>query len=265
MEERSEASFTPADSPSRRKEVLIPPPSPASLGILNYLNLLAFFFNYGANIPQAASFDWFSARDINQYKSLLTPSVMTSVIIDVIILFQGIFAVVQMMPSYRSSDLVQRGVGCWYISASTCQLCLILGYASIFDALFSTFFMGAFLVILLQIIKRQSDVSALDGSAQTVETFWLIKFPFLLQTGWAVFLFIWGINIFLTFTINYLWFQLTSFHICLICFVWVGVKTLILHEGKPNYVIPLVLSWAMVSTSKITAFAHSTLKIQIYI
>jgi len=256
MEESSNLSIIIPGSPSRgRREVQITPPGPPSLNVVNYLNLLAFFLNYGANIPLASSIDWFSARDINRYKSLLTPFEMTSLIIDLILLFQGTFAIAQMMPSFRNSDLVQRGVGCWYISASVCQLCLVLGYANIFNALFSTFFMGAFLVILLQIVKRQTDVSALDGNAQTVEAFWLLKFPFLLQTGWVIFLFIWGVNILLTFTVNYLWFKLASFHICLICFIWVGVKMLISHKGKPNCTILLVLSWAMVSATKIAEFA----------
>jgi len=230
-----------------RRVPITPPPAHASLNAVNYLNVLAFFLNYAANVPQAISFDWFSARDINRYKSLLTPTEMTSLIIDVIVLFQGSFAVLQMMPSYRNSDLVQKGVGCWYIAASVCQLCLVLGYENMFDALFSNFFMGALLVILLQIIKRQAEVSALDGDAQTTEAFWMIKLPFLLQTGWVIYLFIWGVNIFLTFTLNYVWFKLLSFHMCMVSFAYAVLKMLVYHDGKPNYIIPLVLSWAMVS------------------
>jgi len=247
-----------------RKVPTTPPPAHASLSAVNYFNVLAFFLNYAANVPQAISFDWFSARDINQYKSFLTPTEMTSLIIDVIVLFQGTFAVLQMMPSYRNSDLVQKGVGCWYISASVCQLCLVLGYSNIFDALFSTFFMGAFLVILLQIIKRQAEVSALDSDAQTTEAFWMIKLPFLLQTGWVIFLFVWGLNILLTFTLNYLWFKLLSFHICMLTFAYAVLKMLVYHDGKPNYIIPLVLSWAMVSAKykkcKGERYTHSTVE-----
>jgi hypothetical protein len=105
-----------------RKVPTTPPPSHASLSAINYFNVLAFFLNNAANVPQAISFDWFSARDIHQYKSFLTPPTeLTSLIIDVIVLFQGTFAVLQMMPSHRNSDLVQKGVGCIILGDGKCK------------------------------------------------------------------------------------------------------------------------------------------------
>jgi len=63
------------------------------LNALNYLNVLAFIVANIETGPISICFDWFSPGEINRYKTLLTPIYFTSlIIVDVIILFQGIFA-----------------------------------------------------------------------------------------------------------------------------------------------------------------------------
>ncbi len=146
----------------------------------NYLHFVAFiltflldflyrqfrWMKYGYSSAAASSsmmmMSWlFHPRDFRSYKSLLTPRTFTSMMmVDATLLFQGIFSIVQMMPSYRSSVLVQkRGIGGWYILSATCQALNVLGFTNVFDATCSTLLAGCHLFCLSRILKNQHKIA----------------------------------------------------------------------------------------------------------
>lgn len=202
---------------------------------INYINVIAFFLTY-----------WFSARDLNSYVTLLTPINATSLINDIIIMLQGTFTVVQMMPKFRGSHLVQRGVWLWYFAASVAQSCLVVGASGLMEALFSTIFATVLCFCLLTIYWTQSKLSEDDSELQTVEAFCFFKLPFLIQSAWVVFLLGWYISAFIRISLKNVWVDLICFHLCVLFYAFVGFKMVLFRKDKHNYVFPCVLSWAMV-------------------
>jgi len=188
---------------------------------------------------------------------------------EVLVLFQGIFGIIQMMPPYRSLPLVQDGVGYWYFASAVCQACCILGFQTFFDGIFSTFFVVCHLFCLLMILKKQQDVEGVrlptcsyssfgvlhqqvDTSA--MEEYWLLRIPFALQASSSTFVLVWALNIVCTFFFTTvmplsapLLFQIGMFVACLAWFVGFSANTLLCKEGKPFYPLALVLSWELVS------------------
>lgn len=219
------------------------------LKTINYLNILAFVLTYGANMESYGDvFDLWSPRQVQRYFCFLTPLKMTPMIMDIVVVFQGAFVIVQMMPRARNSSVVQDGIGCWYISAALCHVCLILGFNSFFNAIFTTFGMGALLYCSLRIVIGVSNSSRNEEHIDALELFWLFQFPFLLQVGWYIFVLIWGINVLLTFTVDNIWFDFFAFLAACGCITWIGIKMPCFREGSTDYTIASVLSWAMVST-----------------
>ncbi len=134
--------------------------------VLDFLYRQFRWMKYGYSSAAASSsmmmMSWlFHPRDFRTYKSLLTPRTFTSMMmVDATLLFQGIFSIVQIMPSYRSSALVQKkGVGGWYILSAICQALNVLGFTNVFDASCSTFLAGCHLFCLSRILKNQHKIA----------------------------------------------------------------------------------------------------------
>ena len=119
-----------------------------------------------------------------------------------------------------------------------------LGIENSFGALFSIFFMGVMLVCNGMILLTQSSLSY---DEQDPEEYWLLRFAFSLQTGWTMALFVMVINSFLAVAGFGLDFQLLSGFFSLTAFFLVSAKMLFANGNKPNFVIPSVFVWFIVS------------------
>lgn len=135
-----------------------------------------------------------------KYQTLITPNGTAFSIWAVIFLSQAVFCIVQMLPEFRSTVIVQQGVKYWYVFACFFQICwtLAFAYERIWMALI---FMTHIWASLLGMLKAQyklsvNELDEIDSmtnvdtnedeerSSRKVLDFWIFRFPFAIHFGW---------------------------------------------------------------------------------
>lgn len=159
------------------------------LNALNYANLFAYVLN--VLITYGSQLGWFGPTNSelsNKYQTVITPAGWAFSIWGLIFISEAVFVVVQMLPRYRATDAVQRGVGYWWCMACIAQ-CL-------WTPLFAQEVMWAQLIAMLTILSslfmlRYSFDGVVSGrwgpcdeESQTASSFWLFCAPFSLHLGW---------------------------------------------------------------------------------
>uniref|UniRef100_A0A7S1DA20 Uncharacterized protein n=1 Tax=Cyclophora tenuis TaxID=216820 RepID=A0A7S1DA20_CYCTE len=221
----------------------------ANLNYLNYLNIFSYLLNvlvtYGfgtwflTNVP--------STTDLAaKYQTIITPIGWAFSIWGIIFLSQGIFTVVQaVVPSYRSSALVQKGIGYSYCVVCVAQAMwsVLFGYEQIVASLLA---MITILCYLLRIVYEQYKIrvdNEEDSSKKPLD-FWLLIFPFSIHAGWITVASLLNISV-----------VLVRFHvpsniqlavaIATIVILYIATAVHLRSPDEPNYVIPTVFSWAL--------------------
>ena len=132
-----------------------------SLNTNNYLNLVGCIINTLVTFSASSIFGFPDNAALSEkYQTLVsTPTGWTFAIWGIIFLFQGIFAIVQMLPKYRSDTFIHEGVSHWYFTACIFQAAwtFAFGYEVIW---LSCVFMGGILFSLLQIVKKQVKIQS---------------------------------------------------------------------------------------------------------
>jgi hypothetical protein len=127
-----------------------------------------------------------------------------------IFLFEGFFAITQLLPTYRHHLLVQKGIGPFFFLTciSQCIWQILLGYELLFAA--SIAVIGLFLSLLTIMIRQYNTINdeekrrivlmntgekidpdnttmvVVDYSARSPSlAYWLLRFPFALHAGWV--------------------------------------------------------------------------------
>ena len=133
-----------------------------------------------------------------------------------------------------------------FFASSVAQLlwCMNLSLDTKFGAFLSIIFMGAMLAFNCIILLKQSSLSYDD---QEPEEYWLLRFAFSLQTGWSINIFVMVLNSFQAFAGYDVDYQLFSGFFSLLFFASISGKMLFANGNKPNFVIPSVISWFVVS------------------
>jgi len=225
-----------------------------SRNVFNYLNVAGFILvallhtSWMLGEPNDYEF-----KDITEfarmYRSAVTPANYTFIIRGVALLFQGIFAVSQMLPRYCASPMVQEGVGALYFTSCLNDANWLFIFNAEEDAGFELYFliigMAITLLFLSLIVFKQGMVDS-DGSP---EEYWLLRFPFALMCGWTLVKFLITLNAPFA-DAEEDWeeggspVQITLAAISLVVIISVAVYTLIFCPiTSPNYVIPAVLAW----------------------
>ena len=119
-----------------------------------------------------------------------------------------------------------------------------LGLNSTMGALLSILFMAIMLVFNCIILLKQT---VLINENHEPEDFWLLRFPFSLQGGWTMSLFIMVINSFITYIGAGVHIQIIFGFLSLSLFGLISVKMLFANGQNPNFVIPSVFAWFIVS------------------
>lgn len=181
----------------------------AKANLINALNLVGFFLSLSASYLGGIA-GWFGGNtndELNsKYTTLITPSdAYYRYIWALIFLFEGFFAVAQLLPAYRRHPLVQGGVGPLFIVACVMQTIwqIFFGYELLLAAAMSLF---ALTVSLLLILGRQYSVihdeerkriASIDSGEISEEesmdltarpptlSYWLLRFSFALHAGWV--------------------------------------------------------------------------------
>merc|ERR1719223_2452431 len=157
----------------------------------------------------------------------------------IITIFQGIFTLIQMLPSYRNHAMVQEGVQHWFLVACVAQVIsgVRLPYAEVFVDMVC---MGCILYSLMTIMKQQKTATSDD----TLEQFWLLQFLFPTWFACTMVGFLMTINaIFSYFGIP----SLILFIIGLGSLLFLVMASIYMYTyeeiSSPNYVIPGVVAF----------------------
>ena len=122
------------------------------------------------------------------------------------------------------------------------------GLENVFGAFLSIVYMGFMVFCNARILMSQAAIAKNDPQ-HSAEEFWLLRFPFSLGTGWNMAVFVMCANAFFRFLEVALWLQLTLGFLSLAGYTAMSYKMLMRNGDKPNYAIPAVLAWFLVSAS----------------
>jgi len=221
------------------------------LNRINYLNVIAFLLSWTLNSEvdigpdNALGFFGFigSMRELaRQYDSIITPVELTFLVSHLVLLFHGVFAVTQCLPKYRGSILVQEGVKYWFFASMLTQLIWTwnFGLDDLIGSILSVLFAALMAFFTSQTLMSQA---SLTDENQTHEEYWLLRFPFSLQTGWTLAIFILTINgLAREIGLGDLILLIIGF-VSLTAFAAISWKMLKANGSRPNYAIPGVLAW----------------------
>jgi hypothetical protein len=228
----------------------------------NYLNLSAFVLIGFASLMMndGPNDQWMEGLNIREFfrkyeDGVMTPSEPFFFFSQLIVMALAIFTVVQFLPAYRAHAMVEVGVEEWFFGSMVCEIVAIAlvgqdrNEAGFVRYLFSTIFVGASVGCLWKILDNQANRVQSDESA---EEYWLLRFPFSLNMGWTIVLFIMSFNMLFNgeggedngvaraFKIIFALLSLGAY-------AGISIKTLFFSADKPNYVIPSVLSIALIA------------------
>lgn len=225
-----------ATTPSTKDDNTKPP-----LSHKNYLNLVAYVLNITL-VYGVGNAGWLDTPDNGElsrkYQTLITPNSSAFIIWAVIFLFQGAFAVLQLLPRFRAQAMVLDGCSYWYSVISAMQIGWTFSFA--FEVItLSLVFMLLIWISLMAILYSQYYTKS-DGS---LWEFWILRFPFAVHAGWISAASALNVNV-----------QVVSMNQPADIQLAVGIVSLaVLHAisvwvlfniPRPNWTIACVLSWA---------------------
>lgn len=149
---------------------------------LNWLNpvfyILNFVITYGVGTK-----GWLgngsNAELSEKYQTLVTPKASAFSIWSIIFVMQAVFCVLQVLPRFRATEMIQKGVGYSYILICILQVCWTLAFA--YEIIWlALIFMLMIWASLLGLLYSQYYVK----SEGTLFEFWFLRFPFAIHCGW---------------------------------------------------------------------------------
>lgn len=152
----------------------------AALSSKNWVNLIAYVVNFGVTYGSLTGIFGKTNTDISaKYQTLVTPAGWAFAIWGPIFIWEGVFAVSQMLPSFRSSEVVDA-LTPWWWSACCFQV--------VWTFFFSQEAIVPALVCMLGILASLlGGVLRADTLAEiSVKDFWLLRAPFSLHSGWII-------------------------------------------------------------------------------
>jgi hypothetical protein len=229
-----------------------------SLNYINYLNLIATFFIsiHTLEIDLGPEYEFLENFNMNEFprryeEGSLTPAEPFFFVFNIVALALFVFAVVQLLPAYRSSPMVQDGIQHWYFSATVAQvLAHIIGgeRGEGFTRSFISFlFFGVMCGCVWKILYNQANLS----TPSSTEEYWILRFPFSLHAGWCIALVIMSANVLFraednndddgVFNGNSFMSGLIVLS-SLVVYGGLSVKLLFLNGPEPNYVVPACIA-----------------------
>jgi hypothetical protein len=222
----------------------MPPSSSTPLTVLNFLNVLAYIANvavtYGIGVAGFAGTAT-NAELSAKYQTLVTPIGTAFAIWGIIFLAQLVFTIVQLFGPYRQAPLVAKGVGYYYIAACLSQIGWTVAFS--FEIIWlSLVFMLSILFFLVSILISQYKAQ----ETTSIKDYWLLKFPFAIHAGWIIAASFVNLSVvFVEYGIGPIIQYYTAFATIIVVLL---IAALALgYPNRPEYVVPLVLSWASVS------------------
>jgi hypothetical protein len=207
----------------------------------NWANVIAYilniFFTYGVGTAGLIGTPG-NAELSDKYQTIVTPKADAFLIWIFIFMFQLIFTVAQVLPKFRSTPMVQDGVGYWYCLVAAMQIGWTFSFTYEIIPL-SLAFMLALYASLMTLLYSQYQAK----SDNTLWEFWLTRFPFSLHGGWITAASALNVNVQLVASSAPSDIQLAVSIVSLAVLHAISVWVLF-HITRPNWTIACVLSWA---------------------
>lgn len=211
--------------------------------LLNYLNVAAYAANFLVTYAVGAGgvFGTPTNAELSaKYQTIVTPAGYAFSLWGVIFIAELIWTCYQLTPAYQASSLVREGVSWYFVGVCAAQIAWTLTFTFEFISL-SLVAMLSTLYCLLMIVTAQYK---LTGNISTRD-YWVLKFPFSIHAGWIVAASLVNVSVVLVkleANANLQYFAaLISLAVVLLATAY------FLHLTRPNFVVPLVLAWALVS------------------
>jgi len=209
------------------------------LQTLNYVNVLAYLSNFlvvfGADkfgLPDNATLS-------DKYQTLITPAPYAFAIWGIIFTAELVWTIFQVLPSYRSNELVVKSVGYNFALASfaQCAWTILFGLEKIGLSLIA---MVSILVPLLATLKNTS-----QKTTKTTKDYWLLKFPFEIHASWIMAATLLNVNVLSVAHETSSTIQTTIGWASLVILFSVGIYATIQKQKYGRvWVVPCVLLWA---------------------
>jgi len=205
----------------------------------NWLNFLMYVANVGVTYASISGIFGESNTELSKkYQTLITPAGWAFSIWGPIFIWEGVFAVIQLLPAFRSLDSVQNIAPWWWASC-------------VFQVLWSVAFgaEGITLAFILMVSILVSLVGLLwtgDSKRGTVAEYWLVRAPFSLQCGWIVAASALNLNVFADACLASQG-TLLTLAIASLGIVFAIASLAVFAIPLPNPVICFVAFWALIS------------------
>jgi hypothetical protein len=204
------------------------------LQVVNYVNVVAYILNTAVVFGST----YFGLQDnatlSAKYQTLVTPAGYAFAIWGIIFTAELVWAVAQLLPAYRSSELVITGVGYKFVWACLAQALwtIMFGLEKI------AFSLAAMILILIPLVLILVKFSSV--SANNIGQYWLLKFPFEIHASWIMAATLVNINVLLVAEATSPKLQTIVGWTSLGIVVIVGIC----YTVNRTWVVPLVLVWA---------------------
>eukprot|EP00590_Aulacoseira_subarctica_P006050 CAMPEP_0172416750 /NCGR_PEP_ID=MMETSP1064-20121228/3251_1 /TAXON_ID=202472 /ORGANISM="Aulacoseira subarctica , Strain CCAP 1002/5" /LENGTH=316 /DNA_ID=CAMNT_0013154633 /DNA_START=74 /DNA_END=1024 /DNA_ORIENTATION=- len=221
-------------------------PTKPRLNLLNYLNLLFYIANVLIiNLVGTAGLGDLptNAEQSSKYQTLVTPAGWAFSIWAVIYVFQGIWAILQLFPNYRTHPNVQKGVSYWYIGVCATQI----GWTFLFT--FDFIWQSLLLMSLVLVTLAGCVVGSYYQYVAAKKTFleyWFFLFPFAIHFAWILCATLVNTNVVVVWATASAVTQITVAICSLALLHACGVWALFVPD-RPNYTVPVVIFWATIA------------------
>lgn len=157
---------------------------PTELNGLNYLNFVTLIVHLVVScgiglwggLDDIMATHWKVAK---QYETLVTPAEWSYYIWIPILVFETVFGIAQLLPSFRSRPIIQDGTGYFFFYTCLLQTAYTIVYS--FHVFIASFILAvATFLSLASLLLRQYSCQIQKSKTE----YWLFRFPFFLHCGW---------------------------------------------------------------------------------
>ena len=150
------------------------------LQAVNYANVIAYLVNFLVvgfsprfGLPDNATIS-------EKYQTLVTPAGYAFGIWGIIFTAELVWTIAQCFPSYRSTELVTKGVGYYFVWACLAQALWTIAFGLEKISLS----LVCMVLILIPLVVVLTNLSKID--AGSIGRYWLLKFPFEIHCAWLM-------------------------------------------------------------------------------
>lgn len=216
----------------------------SEINVLNWLNLAAYIvntvFTYAVGVGGILGKGTTNSDLSKKYQTLITPKGTAFAIWGIIFAFQGAFVVAQLLPKFRATKAVQKGVSFGYVAVCLFQTAWSFSFAKevIWLALI---FMTGIWVSLIFILFNQYNIN----SERSILDYFLLRFPFDIHAGWITVALLLNVNVLVVYYNKSERIQSIVATVSLAAFWAVSVFLLFALVKYANYTMAVVFIWAI--------------------